>query len=191
MKRLVFAAILAPYALIARVSVYDVWLSLHVPAIVDNSQSLGKRVYRTQRLRGTMTVKDGAWEPTVTFTALENRSHRVSGEYVSYDVETDNVGWHAIGDNRTGRFRKASVFLSIEATPSYALADGEDNTLVLTLAGCGASDARLTGYASGQLGCGCYAYGHVSPTRIYGTDTVVDTAAVWGTWKATRTEVRP
>lgn len=176
--------VLVPFMAFAKTCVYDVTMRLHVPAIVDNMQSLGRRVYKTQLLKGRMTVTDGEFEPTVAFTALENRSHKVSLRYVSYDVAVDKVGWHAIGDNRTGVFRKTSVFLSVEALPSYALADGEDNTLILTLAGRGTTDRAISGYAAGQLGCGCYAYGHVSPTRIYGTCTVVDTAAVWGTWRA-------
>ena len=147
MKKLILFAML-PFMAFAKTCVYDVTMHLRVPAIVDNMQSLGRRVYKTQLLKGRMTVTDGKFEPTVAFTALENRSHKVSRQYVSYDVVVDNVGWHAVGNNRTGVFRKASVFLSFEATPSYALAGGEDNT------------------------------------RIYGTDNVVDTAAVYGTWRA-------
>lgn len=183
MKRLIVLAVL-PCMAFAKTSVYDVTMRLQVPAIVDNMQSLGKRVYRTQTLKGRMTVEDGDWEPTVSFVRLENRSHKIGGRNVTYEVEVDGVGWHGVGDNRKDTFKRASVFFSVEATPSYALADGEDNTLILTLAGKGSSDRSIRGYASGQLGCGCYAYGHVSPTRIYGTDRVVDTAAVYGTWRA-------
>ena len=47
----------------------------------------------------------------------------------------------------------------------------------------------MRGYNAGTLGCGCHAYGHVSPTRVAGalgpTDTVDDIAATWGTWRAT------
>ena len=46
----------------------------------------------------------------------------------------------------------------------------------------------LSGYAAGTIGCGCMAYGHVSPTRMLGfwgaTDIVDDVAAVHGTWTA-------
>ena len=42
------------------------------------------------------------------------------------------------------------------------------------------------GKVAGTLGCGCTAYGHVSPTRKIGywgpTDDVDDVAAVDGTW---------
>ncbi len=177
------AMMLAPLCLLGRTSVYDVSMTLHVPVIVDNSLSLGKRVYRTQRLKGRMEVRhDGESEPEVSFTYLYNRSHRVNGRNVTYDVYVDRVLWHAVGSNRTGVFKKSSITLSIEATPSYALADGEDNTLILVLSGRGSSEKTVKGYASGQIGCGCYAYGHVSPTRIYGTRTVVDTAAAYGSW---------
>lgn len=47
----------------------------------------------------------------------------------------------------------------------------------------------LNGYFAGTLGCGCRAYGHVSPTRVNGaygaTDHVDDVASVMGTWSAT------
>lgn len=43
-----------------------------------------------------------------------------------------------------------------------------------------------SGKVSGTLGCGCRAYGHVSPTRVAGpfgpTDWVDDVAEVDGTW---------
>lgn len=48
--------------------------------------------------------------------------------------------------------------------------------------------STLRGYNAGTLGCGCSAYGHVSPTRIAGalgpTDEVDDVAAIWGVWRA-------
>ena len=175
--------VLAPLLCLARTDVYRIEMRFNVPAVVDNTESLGSRTYRQQRVVGTMRVVHGEEEPRLE-PFLTNRSHRVGKTFVTYDTMAYGTGWHAIGSNRTGVFRRASVFTSIEATPSYALADGEDNTLILTLAGRGSTDRLVTGYASGQLGCGCQAYGHVSPTRIYGTDLVVDTAAVWGTWTA-------
>lgn len=46
----------------------------------------------------------------------------------------------------------------------------------------------MRGFAAGTLGCGCKAYGHVSPTRQAGwngaTDKVDDVAAVSGQWIA-------
>lgn len=178
--------LLAPLCLLAQTVTYDLSMTLRVPAIVDNSQSLGKRVYKVQHLKGSLTVKTTEGEPEVSVTGLWNKSHRMSnGKYVTYSTVVEGVGWHVVGDNRKGVFKKPSVFLSMEATPSYALADGEDNTLIVTLAGGGSSDKVIHGYVSGQLGCGCYAYGHVSPTRImWNPCAVVDTAAVWGTWKA-------
>ena len=186
MKRLI--PFLLPLLCFARTDTYSLHMRLNVPAVVNNAESRGQRVYRPQIVKGVMRVTsvDGS-EPEVELF-LTNMTHRTSsGAHVTYSVAPAyNVGWHAIGSNLTGTFRKASVFLSFEATPSYALADGEDNTLILTLSGRGTTDGLVYGYCAGQLGCGCYAYGHVSPTRIYGTDIVVDTAAVWGTWRARR-----
>ena len=43
----------------------------------------------------------------------------------------------------------------------------------------------MSGGVAGQLGCGCMAYGHTSPTRLlYDLCMVMDTAAAWGTWRA-------
>ena len=190
MKKLMLAAVLLPLALFARTTYYDLTMSLNVPVIVDNSRSLGKRVYRRQKIKGRVVVKhdrDGG-EPSVEFRDMVNKSHKTSsGQYVKYATAVEGGGWHAVGNNKTGVFKKPSVFLSIEAEPSYALAGGEDNTLIVTLAGSGSSAKCIRGYVAGQLGCGCYAYGHVSPTRILGTCTVVDTAAVWGTFTMKRT----
>lgn len=190
MKGMVAALALMPCIAFARTVVYDVAMVLRVPVVLRNETSQGMRVARTQALRGVMEVRPGLPEPEIAVTRLENLSHQVGGRYISYDVSISKVGWHAIGDNRTGRFRQASVFFSVEAKPSYALAGGEDNTLILTLSGSGTTDAFLSGHAAGQIGCGCSAYGHVSPTRIYGTELVVDTAGVWGTWRAVKREER-
>jgi len=181
--------LLCPLCLFAKTSYYDLVMLLKVPVILNNAQSLGSRQYRLQRIRGRVIVEHFPdSEPEVSFVDMVNRSHKLSsGAYVTYKTVVDKVGWHAVGSNKTGIFRKPSIFVSIEATPSYALADGEDNTLVVTLSGSGTNDKRVHGYVAGQLGCGCYAYGHTSPTRILGTCTVVDTAAVWGTFTMRKT----
>ena len=189
MKKLTLLCLL-PLALLARTTHYDLTMSLKVPAIVDNSRSLGKRVYKVQKIKGRVVVEHdrNGGEPSVEFRDMVNRSHKLSnGQYVKYATVVESGGWHAVGNNRTSVFKRPSIFLTIEATPSYAIADGEDNTLIVTLAGSGSSAKCIRGYVAGQLGCGCYAYGHVSPTRILGTCTVVDTAAVWGTFTMKRT----
>ena len=189
MKKLTLLCLL-PLALLARTTHYDLTMSLKVPAIVDNSRSLGKRVYKVQKIKGRVVVEHdrNGGEPSVEFRDMVNRSHKMSnGQYVKYATVVESGGWHAVGNNRTSVFKRPSIFLTIEATPSYAIADGEDNTLIVTLAGSGSSAKCIRGYVAGQLGCGCYAYGHVSPTRILGTCTVVDTAAVWGTFTMKRT----
>lgn len=166
-------------------------MRLYVPRVYDNTASQGYRKYQVQTIRGEFIVapvQDS--EPDIRFEWLENATHKVNGHRVEYAAEPNGaVLWHAVGNNRTGRFDTRSVVLPVEAMPSYAIgpAPNEDNSLVITLAGRGSANGRmLRGYVSGQLGCGCYEYGHVSPTRVWGTDRVVDTAAVFGTWTAKR-----
>lgn len=47
---------------------------------------------------------------------------------------------------------------------------------------------KLGGNVSGTIGCGCSAYGHISPTRVlwfWGASSQVDdVAAVYGKWSA-------
>ena len=88
--------------------------------------------------------------------------------------------------NKTGVFKKATLSFRFQADPSYNIGtDDPDNTLILQASLTGNQFGRMTGYAAGQLGCGCHAYGHVSPTRTIGPDgattMVSDIAAVKGT----------
>ncbi len=133
----------------------------------------------------------------VSFSNMTNKTHKLSnGKNVTYDVAVDYnkhvTRFNVIGDNRTKTFRKASVCFSIQAEPSYNIGEiDEETSLYVTLAGEGIVDARgrlltVSGYAAGTLGCGCKAYGHVSPTRTLGyygaTSQVDDVAAVFGRW---------
>ena len=171
---------------------WELRMQLYVPRIYDNMQSKGYRKYQRQRITGYLEVTpDGMSEPVVQITGLENVTHKVNGRRVTYDVPAcDHVVWHAIGNNRTGVFNTRSVRIDFEAMPSYAIGPepNEDNSLLVTLAGRGYGNggSRIRGYAAGQIGCGCYEYGHVSPTRIWGQTRVVDTASVFGTWSAKR-----
>ena len=148
---------------------------------------------------------DGGGEPSITLRGLVNKTHKISGFGVRYsETECELVRWHYIGDNKKDLFKTPSVSFYAEIDPSYNISQrvDEDNSLLLTFAGTGLSTLsksmrgfsgvrtinRLHGYATGTLGCGCYAYGHVSPTRIAGPfgclDIVPDVAAVYGTWTA-------
>lgn len=169
---------------------WDLRMTLYVPRIYDNMESQGSRRYQRQLLRGyvRVTPADGV-EPEVEVLELENWTHKVNGRRVTYtSLPAENVLWHAIGSNRTGVFKTRSVQFKFEAMPSYAIGPDpdEDNSLIITLAGrsTGGGQGRLRGYVAGQMGCSCMAYGHVSPTRIWGQDSVRDTAAVFGTWYA-------
>lgn len=183
----------APSAL-AQTDVYSFRMNLSVPQVVDNSTSRGRRVYRRQRLEGTLTVtyhQDAP--PEVAISGLKNRNYKVAGNPVAYRTTVDEyVTWHLVGSNATGVFRKPSVCFGMEAQPSYVYAyePTNDNSLVLTLSGKGRSRRHITGHVAGTLGCGCSDYGHKSPTRVMGPygrplDIVVDVAGVSGTWKAT------
>lgn len=181
---------------LAQTDVYSFRMNLNVPQVVDNSSSRGKRVYRRQRLEGTLTVtyhQDAP--PEVAITGLRNRNYKVAGNPVAYKTTVgEYVTWHLVGNNATGVFRKPSVCFGMEAQPSYVYAYAyeptNDNSLVLTLSGKGRSRRHITGHVAGTLGCGCSDYGHKSPTRVMGPygrplDIVVDVAGVSGTWKAT------
>ena len=99
----------------------------------------------------------------------------------------------AIGHNRTGKFRDGGIEFAFQADPSYNIGKvDEDNTLILELSGYGKIKSgvlrNIRGAVKGQIGCGCMAYGHVSPTRLYlgfVSDIVYDIAPLYGTFSAT------
>lgn len=206
---IVFAALSAASAAASEkvpavVDEYVLECRLKVPVIVDNMQSTGARKYKTQRIEGRLFVAyyDEGEEPAVWIEGLVNKSYKVGGSHVTYETAVEGAMVHAVGSNKTGKFKTTTLNMSIEADPSYNIGDDEpDNTLLLAFAGKGSSPDALSGYASGQLGCGCRAYGHKSPTRIvyrpcvgskyanafsppYRYPTVTDIAPCWGTWRA-------
>ena len=160
---------------------YDVSMRLYVPRVYDNSGSSGYRKYQSQKLVGNLCVTtDGR-----ATMSLTNLTHRVGGQRVTYDVEVEDALMALVGSNAKNVFKTSSVTLRITALPSYipAYRPTDDETLELTLAGRGSSSKRVFGYAAGTLGCGCSWYGHVSPTRNMLDWSVVDRAAVYGTFK--------
>lgn len=184
---------------------YRFKMSLRVPRVYDNTQSLGYRKYQKQVIRGKLhiTYDDEGEDPvTITFSELRNLSHRVNGSLVVYSAMTDplvKTTVNVIGDNRTLVFNTASVRFGLVAEPSYALGEPkEDNSLYLVLAGDGKMGKhrgatvirKMSGNVAGGIGCSCSAYGHMSPTRVMGylgaTLIVDDVAAVFGTWQAIR-----
>ena len=166
----------------------------------DNAKSLGRRVYQTQRITGEMLIRyDMAGELVdIAFAGMTNRTHRLSdGRLLTYpDTRLGDVVYprfNAIGNNKTGKFDTASVCFYFEAEPSYNMGEfDEDNALYVMASGRGVFHPskkylrRASGRAAGTFGCGCGAYGDVSPTRRIGkngaTDVVDDVAAVDGTW---------
>ena len=187
---------------VVAVDEYEMTLSLDVPQVLDNMESLGRRVYKKQTIKGLMRVHwlaEGGC--SFSFDDFENRSFRTGGGKVTYDVFVDDdrpaprFAW--IGSNATGKFTKPTLTLSVVMDPSYALTDpGEDNSLLITLSGKGTSMVKdgsriaktLSGKVSGTQGCSCYDYGHKSPTRTAGvdgpTEEATDVVSTDGNWKA-------
>ncbi len=189
------------------VDTYDLTMSLKIPRIYDNTQSLGYRKDQTQKIKGQLKIiyRDGSYRPEFQIVGLINKTHKINGKNITYTTTVDNEGqvvyprFNYIGNNKTGEFKRAKIIFYIDANPSYNIGmDEPDNTLLITLSGTGLAVKdkksgtqyvkKLTGKVVGQLGCGCTAYGHVSPTRVVGpcgpTDVVDDIAAVEGTWTA-------
>ena len=183
---------------IAATETYQLKLSLNVPRIYNNTQSLGYRKYQKQKIVGKMQLrfdKDGKLVD-VKFIDLVNQTHKMSnGKNVVYKTELDIVypKFNCIGSNKTQKFNVGSVCFGLAAEPSYNIGEmNEDNGLYVVLAGKGKITKNalktMSGYVAGTIGCGCMAYGHISPTRklgLYGaTDAVDDVAAVHGSWSA-------
>ena len=187
---------------IAAIDVYSLKMQLKIPRIYGNEKSLGRRKYQPQAVSGQMLIcydKDGK-RVDVRFRDMVNKTHRLSsGRNVTYDGELDGRTYprlNVIGDNRTEEFNVASVCFGLALNPSYNIGEfTEDNSLFLTLSGKGRMAGKgvkymktLHGFVAGAIGCGCYAYGHKSPTRTLcwcgASETVDDVAAVWGTWRA-------
>ena len=186
----------------AIVDEYKFTMRVYVPRIYDNTASLGYRKYKQQTVNGTLrlTYESGTVRPTITVTNLVNRSHKINGCNITYTTTVDSGDYvypriNVIGNNRTGVFKTGSIVFHVDANPSYNIGeDVEDNSLLITLAGRAntkvVNGRRVIGTGrgnlAGTLGCGCTAYGHVSPTRVLGvegpTDEVDDVASVWGTW---------
>lgn len=187
--------------------VYTFKMAVKTPRVYDNMQSKGYRKYRIDKLYGELHLTypaDGTGGAEISVKNLKNRSYKVGGNYVTYEtyLDEDKVcpRVNLIGSNKTGIFKKPSVAFALVCDPSYNVGEmDEDNTLYITLSGSGTvrkcKNTReqliksMSGYLSGTLGCGCSAYGHMSPTRVNGAygpicDMVDDVAAVWGTWKA-------
>ena len=189
-----FLAIAAPmfyHDATADAVVYKITMNLKVPRVYDNTQSLGYRKPQRQSIVGYVMVDKsadpGQYEPLISFFDMENRTHKIGGKRVTYmDSYADEVMWRYIGNNRTGIFRNTLVKFRMDMNPSYNIGEDEpDNTLIVTLSGFGSSERSIFGGVTGQIGCGCMAYGHISPTRnIY--CMVVDTAPLYGTFRMTR-----
>ena len=180
---------------------YEFKATLRVPRIYDNYYSLGYRRYQSQSIRGVVDVRysDGEILPEISFRDFYNKTHKVGGVSVRYDVVVnDEKSYHRlnyIGDNKSGKFKTPTFNAFIEAYPSYAIGEPkEDNSLYLMLSGMGVSKVvgnyrvarTIKGKVSGTIGCSCSDYGHLSPTRVAGpcgaSEYVDDVSSVFGTF---------
>ena len=140
-----------------------------------------------------MYRSDGSVDAVVY--GLTNRTHRINGKNITYVCHPDDEHQNlvvAVVSNRTMKFGQGGIDIAFIADPSYNIGGvEEDNTLMLRLVGMGSitSDRlrTLRGSATGRIGCGCHAYGHISPTRIWHsflTEIVVDVAPMYGSFTA-------
>lgn len=193
---LTVAAVFMAAASAAETVVYKLTMRLKVPRVYNNLQSIGFRKAQTQKVVGYVYVdkslaEEDQTDPVIRADGFVNKTHKVGVQYVTYSVsDATDVMWRYIGSNKTKVFRKPCVKFSLDLDPSYNIGyDEPDNTLVVTLSGHGASENIIKGSVTGNIGCGCRAYGHVSPTRtVYGD--VVDITPLYGTFKMKRVETR-
>lgn len=181
------------------VDTYQFKMNLKVPRIYNNTQSLGYRRYQPQTLKGELQFiyrDDGKMQ--VRVNGLYNKTHKISGKHITYTCyewpyDDNIIEVAAVGNNKTEVFKEGGASFSFVADPSYNIGGvTEDNTLMLELSGVGKIKGNvlrnLKGSVRGKIGCGCMAYGHKSPTRLFWafiTSIVVDTAPVCGTFTAT------
>ena len=170
----------------AQTSVYKITMSLKVPRVYDNMQSLGYRKMNQQKITGYVYVDYDAvdGEPRITTCCFVNNTHKINGKKVTYsDSSATEVMWRYIGSNKTNVFKNTNVKFCLDLDPSYNIGSDEpDNTLVITLAGYGKNEKVISGNVTGQIGCGCKAYGHVSPTRTIECN-VSDIVPLYGSFK--------
>ena len=169
--------------------------------------SQGYRKYKRDVLYGELLLTypvDGSEGAEIEVKNLYNKNYQIGGKCVTYDVMIDEeiiqTRINLMGNNRTGLFKKPTIVFSLVCDPSYNIGDtGEDNTLYIVVSGSGSVSTRkrwnkqvistMHGFVAGTLGCGCSAYGHISPTRVNGENgpilsQVDDVSAVWGKWRA-------
>ena len=175
MKSMFFAFValfvgISPLSALSETVVYRLTMSIKIPRVYENTQSLGYRKNQVQKIVSYAYVDKSnleGGEPRIEVYDCINKTHKVGGLYVTYrDVSAQDVMWRYIGSNKTGVFKNTNVRFSLDLDPSYNIgADEPDNTLVIMLSGCGTNEKSINGMVTGQIGCGCRAYGHTSPTR--------------------------
>lgn len=192
-KIIVLAAVsLVSLSALSDIIIYRITMNMKVPRVYDNAKSLGYRKVQQQVIKGYISVDYGCGEykePVIYAYSFLNRNHKIGGKNVTYaETEADDVMWRYIGSNKRNVFTSPNIKFSLDLDPSYNIgADEPDNTLVITLSGSGISERTIKGAVTGQIGCGCMAYGHISPTR--GIDfRVSDITPLYGTFNMRKIE---
>lgn len=134
--------------------IYKFTLTLKVPRIYNNTESLGYRKYQSQKLEGRLyiTWKDElVTRPQITVSNLVNKTHLINDNRIRYYVEVDDYfilpRLNVIGNNKTDKFKTSSIVFYMDANPSYNIgADEPDNTLMLLVSGKGIVNRKYKAY---------------------------------------------
>lgn len=181
--------------------VYDVKLYADMPRVYDNMSSIGYRKYQRQQIVGQMYVMyDKNDQITLWFSQFTNKTYKINGDPVTYEVLFDSESLHNFswcGNNKTGKFTRPNCNFAISMIPSYKIGSEMLDDVHLQISCTKGSKRKisicgqdaiiaslLSGYCAGQIGCNCKAWGHISPTRMWGffgpNCTVTDIASVNG-----------
>lgn len=181
--------------------VYDMKIQAYMPRVYDNTASVGYRKYQRQIITGQMYVTyDESDKISLRFSQFTNKTYKINGSPVTYEVFMNSESLHNFswcGNNKTGKFTRPNCNFTIEMVPSYKIGSEMLDNVHLSIACVKGSKktvticrqkavvaSSLSGSCAGQIGCNCTAWGHISPTRMWGffgpSDIVTDIASVDG-----------
>ena len=169
--------------------------SIVVSDLVNKSHKInGKNITYTAKVNN-----DGDFEGPMTRVNLigDNKTGKFTTASVVFYIDAEpsyNIGEDNEDNSLICTFagKGTTSTKTIKAWERYTYTDNKGKTrsaLRQVTLGKYRIITTLRGYDAGTLGCGCYAYGHTSPTRVAGalgpTDFVDDVASTWGAWRAT------
>ena len=137
------------------VDTYRFKMSIYLPRIYENAQSLGYRKYQKQSLTGELSIiYRGSEPPKFKVEKLVNNTQRgISYECYSESGESWIDGMVvALGSNKTKKWNQSGMKFSFWADPSYNIGDlGEDNSMFLDLSGKGTFTKKSLGTVPNTL----------------------------------------